>query len=93
MYISKNDLIKRLVAITGKNRKEFLPMSVETLTDFYKSYVDVGERIYLNVPYKDKNLAKLLGAQYDGENKKWFIPPGVSADLFEKWLIENDSEE
>ena len=93
MYISKNDLIKRLVAITGKDRKEFLTMTVEALSNLYKSYVDANERIYIHVPYKDKNLAKLLGAQYDGENKKWFIPPGVSADLFKKWLIVNDSEE
>ena len=92
MYISKNDLIKRLVAITDKDRKEFLAMTVETLADLYKSYVDADGRIYLNVPYKDKNLVKLLGAQYDGENKKWFIPPGVSTDLFKKWMTKNDSE-
>lgn len=46
MYISKNDLIKHLVVITGKNRNEFLPMKVKTMTDSYKSYVDIDERIY-----------------------------------------------
>ena len=54
MYISKNDLIKRLVAITGKDRKEFLTMTVEALSNLYKSYVGANERIYIHVPYKDK---------------------------------------
>ena len=34
MYISKNELIRRLVSITDKNRSEFATKTVETLGDF-----------------------------------------------------------
>lgn len=30
-------------------------------------------RIYINVPYKDKDNAKLYGAMWDSSNKKWYI--------------------
>lgn len=30
-------------------------------------------RIYLNVPYKDKDHAKLYGAMWNNTNKKWYI--------------------
>lgn len=86
MYISKNDLIKRLVAITGKHRSEFEMETVETLSALYESYLSNGERIYINVPYKEKDIVKLIGAMYDGEKKKWYIPPGVDLNLFSKWL-------
>jgi hypothetical protein len=86
VYIRKNDLIKRLVAMTGKDRTVFATETVETLSALYESYVSNGERTYINVPYKDKDLVKLIGARYDGEKKKWYIPPGVDSKLFSKWL-------
>ena len=33
-----------------------------------------GIRIYLNVPYEEKEEAKKLGARWDQGNKKWYIP-------------------
>ena len=41
---------------------------------------------YLNVPYKDKDIAKSLGAKWDYSKKQWFIPAGVETSCFEKWL-------
>jgi hypothetical protein len=35
---------------------------------------DKGIRIYLNVPYKEKEKAKKLGARWDQGSKKWYIP-------------------
>lgn len=86
MYISKNDLIKRLVAITGKDASEFATETVETLSALYESFVSEGERRYIDVPYKDKGIVKLLGARYDGEKKKWYIPEGVDSKLFDRWM-------
>ena len=34
MYISKNDLIKRLVLLTGKNRSEFITLTVKELSTY-----------------------------------------------------------
>jgi hypothetical protein len=86
MYIRKNDLIKRLVVITGKDASEFDAKTVETLSALYESNVSDGERRYIDVPYKDKGIVKLLGAIYDGEKKKWYIPEGVDLKLFDKWM-------
>ena len=36
MYICKNDLIKRLVEITGKDRKEF----IDVLLNIYMNYMN-----------------------------------------------------
>ena len=90
MHLDKNDLIKRLVEITGKDRKEFIDCTVEYLTELYESYDSDTSRIYINVPYKEKNLAKVLGAKYDGEKKKWYVPQGMDLKLFSKWLEEKE---
>lgn len=86
MYINKDELIKRLSLITGKSRGHFLDMSVNELTEMYKRYVAVGEKIYISVPYKERKLAQLFGAQYDGEKKSWYIPLGVDVNHFERWM-------
>lgn len=43
-----------------------------------------SQRIYLHVPYAQKDAAKQLGAKWNG--KQWFIPPGVKPDAFSQWL-------
>lgn len=86
MYISKNELIRRLVLLTGKDRKEFVTKTVKVLSALYESYDSRGERIYLEVPYKDKDRAKLLGARYDGDKKKWYVPQGIDLKHFSKWM-------
>lgn len=86
MYISKNELIERLVLITGKTRKNFIEKNVKELLSLYESYISKEERIYLEVPYKDKSIVKLLGARYDGDKKKWYIPQGVYSKNFSKWM-------
>ena len=85
MYIQKNELIRRLVSLTGKDRIEFINHSVEALSNLYEQY-HVKEKVYIDVPYRDKNIVKLLGAEYDAEDKKWFIPAGVDTKLFDRWM-------
>lgn len=86
MYINKNELIRRLVQLTDKDKKDFELETVEVLSELYENFVSNGERRYINVPYQDKDIVKLLGARYDGEKKKWYIPPGVDLKFFIKWL-------
>lgn len=45
----------------------------------------VNSKIYLNVPYAQKDEAKALGAKWDASNKKWYIPGSLDISLFEKW--------
>ncbi|EBF4612483.1 TPA: DNA primase [Salmonella enterica] len=45
-------------------------------------------RIDINVPYAEKDEAKMLGARWDAANKTWYVPDGVSVDHFLKWLSD-----
>ena len=49
---------------------------------------DENERIYLNVPFNEKDEAKGLGAKWDKDKKQWYIPQVDSAP-FAKWLPQN----
>jgi hypothetical protein len=42
-------------------------------------------KIYLNVPYAEKDAVKALGAKWDPFNKKWYVPAGVDISQFQKW--------
>lgn len=53
-------------------------------------------RIYLSVPYQKKDLAKELGAKWDPEGKKWFLPVTLfkeqwenAQELIKRWGINN----
>ena len=86
MYVQKNELIHRLCSITGKHRSEFALLTVKELSQMYESLTSTSERKYINVPYKEKDIAKLLGARYDGDTKKWYIPEGVDEKNFKQWM-------
>lgn len=43
-----------------------------------------GEKTYLVVPFEEKDEAKLLGARWDGNVKKWFAPKG-ERELLDRW--------
>jgi hypothetical protein len=47
-------------------------------------------RTILEVPYTDKNEAKALGAWWDPELKKWFVPSGIDLRPFAKWHIRKN---
>jgi phage/plasmid primase-like uncharacterized protein len=44
----------------------------------------MSERIYLAVPYEDRNEAKALGAKWDKNEKAWFVQ-GDMDEQFQKW--------
>jgi exodeoxyribonuclease VII large subunit len=41
---------------------------------------------YLNVPFKDKDSAKSLGARWDSAARQWFVPEGRELAPFSAWL-------
>lgn len=43
-------------------------------------------RIFLDVPYKEKNQVKRLGARWNPTLKKWFLPEDCDPKPFAKWL-------
>lgn len=45
----------------------------------------MDERHYLNVPFKEKDAAKALGARYDPESRRWWVRPDVDLSAFARW--------
>jgi hypothetical protein len=41
--------------------------------------------LLLNVPYSEKDEAKALGARWNPEKKKWYVPDGVDSTQFSRW--------
>jgi hypothetical protein len=44
---------------------------------------------FLNVPYAEKDDARALGARWNPGKKRWYVPPGVALEPFEKWLAKD----
>lgn len=48
---------------------------------------------FLDVPFREKDQAKSLGARWDAVSKKWYIPDSFDGEieLFQKWLPNSAS--
>ena len=53
--------------------------------------MNATSNIALKVPFHEKDQAKSLGARWNSEAKHWYIPQGVDASPFEKWLTNSPS--
>lgn len=42
---------------------------------------------YLTTHYKDRAQVKALGARWDGESKRWYVPDGFDLSPFSAWLV------
>lgn len=45
-----------------------------------------NQKIILDVPYFEKDQAKELGAWWDPEIKKWYVPENKNKEDFRRWL-------
>ena len=52
----------------------------------------VRRRVVLNVPYREKDEAKKLGARWDPECRTWFVPAGFDTLPFSRWLPPAEDE-
>ena len=43
-------------------------------------------KVYLRVPFAEKDRAKTLGARWDAQIKAWYVPPGNALKNFARWL-------
>lgn len=48
-----------------------------------------SQRTILNVPFAEKDEAKRLGARWDQQLRKWYVPHGIDERDFEKWIPEH----
>lgn len=44
-----------------------------------------AETIFLDVPFAEKDKVKRLGAKWDSEARRWYIPHGMDAYPFKRW--------
>lgn len=54
-------------------------------------YKMADSKIYLNVPFSQKDEAKSLGARWDAVKKKWYAPADKDITLFAQWQTESIS--
>lgn len=50
---------------------------------------NASERVYLAVPYGEREAAKLAGAQWDKTAKSWYVGDNPDSELIKRWLPEN----
>lgn len=46
---------------------------------------------YLNVPFRDKDSAKALGARWDPAQRQWYVPAGLELAPFVAWLPQGQA--
>jgi hypothetical protein len=51
-----------------------------------KGNIMAKNKFYLECPYDEKDDAKELGAWWDGNKKKWYVPAGMDEGPFERWF-------
>ena len=49
--------------------------------------------LLLNVPFAEKDQAKALGARWNAAKKRWYVPEGISAAAFAKWVSADAKKE
>jgi phage/plasmid primase-like uncharacterized protein len=50
------------------------------------------DKTFINVPFKQKDEAKALGAKWDRQASSWYVPAGVEQDPFSQWMQAGDAK-
>ena len=54
-----------------------------------KEQIPLAARIYLAVPYGERQEAKALGARWDAVKKAWYVRPGIEPEKIAKWELRH----
>ncbi|WP_432737343.1 zincin-like metallopeptidase domain-containing protein [Maridesulfovibrio sp. FT414] len=75
-----------------QNREQGMTMSAQDKEKLDKREAQYGVpeegKIWLKVPFSEKNEAKQHGAQWDKDKKMWFAPKGADLEPLNRWLPE-----
>ena len=80
--INDNDFQKKVTEIEQQQQATTSSQAGEALK---AQSQDNGDKTYINVPFREKDEAKGLGAIWDRGQRSWYIPSGVNPSLFSKW--------
>lgn len=50
------------------------------------------KRLFLSVPFADKDEVKKLGAIWDNKERKFYVPFYLDSQIFEKWKMPNEKK-
>lgn len=58
------------------------------MSSYHSRYRDdqLANRRWLNVPFAEKEEAKAVGARWDAQCRRWWIPDSVPESAIERWL-------
>ena len=86
----RNDRIITTITTTTTTKTKTIikPKPIASFKSKYKPITNKYVRIYLDVPYSEKDEVKELGARFDFDNKKWYSIPffiNNHEELVERW--------
>lgn len=71
----------------GELRTHVTQPSEKLLTEWEKDHpVAATPRIYLTVPFAEKDHVKQQGGKWDGAAKSWYVPPDLNPEGFARWI-------
>lgn len=79
--------------ITSAGAEEIKTMEETTSEGDIKVTAAAEEKIYLVVPFKEKDEAKASGAKWDKQAKSWYAPAGVDLEPLNKWIHPKQIEQ
>ena len=50
----------------------------------------INRGMILEVPFEEKDEAKRIGAKWDPDLRKWFVPNGIDSKPFSKWIPDEE---
>ena len=85
------DAVKMLGARWDGNKKAWYVPAGKSLDPFTKwisggKAVKSVKKVYLSVPFDEKDEAKGLGARWDGDKKQWYVMSNANLGAFQKWI-------
>ncbi|CAE6824269.1 DNA primase TraC [Paraburkholderia aspalathi] len=72
--MNDEDLQRRIAQFEREQAQQAAPAAAEQ-----------SAKTYIDVPFKQKNEAKALGARWDRQGQSWYVPAGVDPAPFAKW--------
>lgn len=86
-------IIRTSIQNNAKNAKMALYMNIDEIkqrnlpeVDIKEIVEDLDDRIYLNVPFSEKDEVKALGAYWNGSKRRWVMRKDSDPNLFRRWL-------
>ena len=86
--VHDSDFQKKVIEIEQQQSKM---SSVQNTNSTSQQGNSQDDKVYINVPFREKNEAKILGARWNRGQQSWYIPAGVEQALFSKWKQSGDS--